>query len=131
MKIYVSYGQILAVFDKVPGYSFSQPKRSMRKIKEFMTDREYDSDFNEAINDDFCKDFGIAKEILFDSIKQVTEEAIAALVDAKNFDEPVTDMRKIKDFLIEHEYDQDFIETVKMTTFAMVLEQQGILFLLC
>lgn len=60
----MEYDRILSILDKVPGYQPGTPKRSRREIQEYLSVMEYDEEFISEINEDFCKGFGTAKEIL-------------------------------------------------------------------
>ena len=59
----MTYGTIVRILDRLPGYCPATPKRAMRKIRELLTELEYDEDFINGINDEFCQGFGTAKEI--------------------------------------------------------------------
>lgn len=59
----------LYFMDKVPSYGYGEPKGSMRKIKECLRKMEYDEEFIENINDDFCKGFGASRDIIFELLK--------------------------------------------------------------
>lgn len=66
----MKYDVIVDILNKVPCYGLGEPKNSMRKIKELMNELEYDDDFIEKINDDFCKGFGISRNIIADLLSQ-------------------------------------------------------------
>ena len=52
------------IIHKIPGYRQKTSKRDGRKIKEIMEEFEYDDDYIENINDDFCQGFDVAKNII-------------------------------------------------------------------
>lgn len=58
------------ILQKVPEYRYGKPKISMRDIKNIMREMEYDEDFIENINDDFCEGFGVARKIISDLVYQ-------------------------------------------------------------
>ena len=60
----MTFGMILTILDRVPGYRPATAKRDMRKIRERLKELEYDEEFINGINEDFCQGFGTAKEIL-------------------------------------------------------------------
>lgn len=59
----------LYIMDKVPSYSKGTRKSSKRKIKECLLNMEYDTEFIEDITDDFCEGFGVARDIIFELLK--------------------------------------------------------------
>ena len=54
----------LTVLHNIPGYFKGTSKRVTRKIKEIMRKFEYDGDFVDGINDDFCLGWNAAKNII-------------------------------------------------------------------
>ena len=54
----------LTVLHNIPGYFKGTSKRDTRKIKEIMRKFEYDGDFVDGINDDFCLGWNAAKNII-------------------------------------------------------------------
>ena len=54
----------LTVIHNIPGYFKGTSKRDTRKIKEIMRKFEYDGDFVDGINDDFCLGWNAAKNII-------------------------------------------------------------------
>ena len=54
----------LTVLNNIPGYFKGTSKRDTRKIKEIMRKFEYDGDFVDGINDDFCVGWNVAKNII-------------------------------------------------------------------
>lgn len=54
----------LIVLHNIPGYFKGTSKRDTRKIKEIMRKFEYDGDFVDGINDDFCLGWNAAKNII-------------------------------------------------------------------
>ena len=54
----------LYLIHEIPTYHKGTAKRDMRKIKEVMQKFEYDDDFIESVNDDFCLGWNTAKEII-------------------------------------------------------------------
>lgn len=54
----------LTVLHNIPGYFKGTSKRDTRKIKEIMHKFEYDGDFVDGINDDFCLGWNAAKNII-------------------------------------------------------------------
>ena len=54
----------LTILHNVPGYFKGTSKRDTRKIKEIMRKFEYDGDFVDGINDDFCLGWNAAKNII-------------------------------------------------------------------
>ncbi len=54
----------LTVLHNIPGYVKGTSKRDTRKIKEIMRKFEYDGDFVDGINDDFCLGWNAAKNII-------------------------------------------------------------------
>lgn len=60
----MKYLTILGILNRVPSYGYGKPKTSMREIKKIMQELEYDEDFIDNINDDFCQGFGVARNII-------------------------------------------------------------------
>lgn len=60
----IGYPVYLDVLHNFPGYLKGTAKRDVRKIKEIMQKFEYDDDFIESVNDDFCLGWNTAKEII-------------------------------------------------------------------
>lgn len=54
----------LAILHNIPGYFRGTSKSDTRKIKEIMRKFEYDGDFIDSINDDFCVGWNVAKNII-------------------------------------------------------------------
>lgn len=54
----------LDIISKIPSYTEGEKRRCKRKIQETMRKYEYDEDFIESIEDNFCRGFGIAKDII-------------------------------------------------------------------
>lgn len=54
----------LTVLHNVPGYFKGTSKSDTRKIKEIMRKFEYDDDFIDNINNDFCWGWNAAKDII-------------------------------------------------------------------
>lgn len=54
----------LTILHNVPGYFKGTSKRDTRKIKEIMRQFEYEDDFIDSINDDFCLGWNAAKNII-------------------------------------------------------------------
>ena len=52
------------VMNNTPTYSSATPKRDMRRIKEIMREHEYDDDYIESINSDFCEGWNTALSII-------------------------------------------------------------------
>ena len=59
----------LDIMDKISSYGNGVQERSKREIQEFLLNMDYDKDFVENINDDFCEGFGTAKDIIFELLK--------------------------------------------------------------
>ena len=59
----------LAVLN-VPHFGLGTAKYDKKQIQKLMTQHEFDSDFTEGINDDFCKGFETARIIITEIIKQ-------------------------------------------------------------
>lgn len=68
-NIYNTNPMHLYIMDKVPSYSKGTCKSSKRKIKECLLNMEYDTEFIENITDDFCEGFGVARDIIFELLK--------------------------------------------------------------
>ena len=64
----------IEIIHKIPDYGHGVKKISKRKIKEIMLENEYDEDYVEEVSDEFCRGFGVAKEILLKLIKKELEE---------------------------------------------------------
>lgn len=58
----IGYPVYLDVLHNFPGYLKGTAKRDVRKIKEIMQKFEYDDDFIESVNDDFCLERDTAKK---------------------------------------------------------------------
>lgn len=52
------------VINNIPTYSSSTRKGDMRKIKEIMREHEYDDDYIENVNGDFCEGWNTARNII-------------------------------------------------------------------
>ena len=61
----------LTVLHNIPGYFKGTSKRDTRKIKEIMRKFEYDGDFVDGINDDFCLGWNAAKNIITQLLSDV------------------------------------------------------------
>lgn len=62
------------ILNKLPNYSDGTKNRCVRKTKELLTKLEYDDDFIEEVNYDFCKGFTVASEIIIEYIKSKMEQ---------------------------------------------------------
>ncbi len=60
----------LTIIEKIPEYAYGTPKRSLRLIKEILTEFEYDDDFIEAVDDRFCQGFGAARDVIIEMLKR-------------------------------------------------------------
>ena len=54
----------LTILHNVPGYLKGTSKRDTRKIKEIMRQFEYEDDFIDGVNEDFCLGWNAAKNII-------------------------------------------------------------------
>lgn len=70
----IGYPVYLDVLHNFPGYLKGTAKRDVRKIKEIMQKFEYDDDFIESVNDDFCLGWNTAKEIISKMLSDILEE---------------------------------------------------------
>ena len=52
------------VINSIPTYSSATPKGDTRRIKEIMREHEYDDDYIENVNDDFCEGWNTARSII-------------------------------------------------------------------
>ncbi|MCH1972603.1 hypothetical protein MCI89_09650 [Muricomes sp. OA1] len=55
---------------KIPSYTKGKKKLCKKKIQEILYKYEYDEDFIENIDDNFCQGFGVAKDIIFIFLKE-------------------------------------------------------------
>lgn len=62
------------ILHKLPNYSNGTKNRCVRKTKKLLTELEYDDDFIEEVNYDFCKGFTVASEIIIEYIKLKMEQ---------------------------------------------------------
>ena len=60
----------LLIDSKIPYYSKGKKNLCKRKIQETMRKFEYDEDFIDTIDDDFCRGFGNARNIIFEFLKE-------------------------------------------------------------
>lgn len=54
----------LSILNKIPGYQKCTQKRDKKKIQEMMRQYDYDDDFIENMNEDFCLGWNAAREIM-------------------------------------------------------------------
>ena len=60
----------LLINSKIPHYSNEKKNSCKRKIQEIMRKYDCDEDFIDTINDDFCRGFGTARDIIFEFLKE-------------------------------------------------------------
>lgn len=60
----------LLINSKIPHYSNEKKNSYKRKIQEIMRKYDCDEDFIDTINDDFCRGFGTARDIIFEFLKE-------------------------------------------------------------
>lgn len=66
----MEYPVHLLIDSKIPHYSKGKKNLCKRKIQEIMRKFEYDEDFIDTIDDDFCRGFGTARDIIFEFLKE-------------------------------------------------------------
>lgn len=60
----------LEIVSRIPIYSKGQKNLCKKKIQETMEKYEYDEEFIKSIDDTFCQGFGVARDIIFDLLKE-------------------------------------------------------------
>lgn len=75
----------IEIINKIPSYTTNLRNHSKRQIQEIMQEYHYDEDFIEAIDDNFCQGFSVARNIIIEmleakywdqnNIKETTEES--------------------------------------------------------
>ena len=66
----MEYPVHLLIDSEIPYYSKGKKNSCKRKIQEIMHKYDYDEDFIDTINDDFCRGFGTARDIIFEFLKE-------------------------------------------------------------
>lgn len=61
----------LTVLDTIPGYFKGTSKRDVRRIKEIMRKFEYEDDFIDGVNEDFCIGWNAAKNIIIQMLSDL------------------------------------------------------------
>lgn len=68
------YPLYLSIIQKVPDYIRGTRKICRHHIQDIMSEFEYDEDYIESVNDDFCQGFGVAKDITVKILKNLETE---------------------------------------------------------